>query len=143
MPNIGHAEAGHSPDVISETWTDHRLKTAIVNGQRAFQATAEIYKALRRKSGRGPLWTDIQKDFKRIINAAGYDERIQTVADLLADRGLGTIPDYKKDDWIDAALDRKNQKLSMHPGFENTHWFHFHQAAKRQFALVMELTKEL
>ena len=143
VPNIGHAEAGHSPDVISETWTDHRLKTDIVNSQRAFQATSQIYKTLRRKSGQGPLWTDIQKDFKRIINAPGYDERIGMIADLLSEQGHGAIPDYKKDDWIDAALDRRDEELCMHPGFENTYWHHFHQAAKQQLALVMELTKEL
>ena len=143
VPNIGHAEAGHSPDVISETWTDHRLKVDVVNSRRAFQATAEIFKALRRKSGQGPFWTDIQKDFKRIINAPGYDERIRMIADLLSEQGLGAIPDYKKDDWIDEALDRKDEKLGMHAGFENTHWYHFQQAAKQQLALVMELTKEL
>ncbi len=143
VPNIGHAEAGHSPDVISETWTDHRLGAKIVNAQRAFQATAEIYKALRRKSGQGPLWTDIQKDLKQIINAAGYDDRKVKIDDLLTEKGLGTVPAYNKNDWIDAALDQKNDQLTMHPGFENTHWFHFHQAAKKQFALVMELTKEL
>ena len=31
VPNIGHAEAGHSPDVISEIWTDHRLGEQIDN----------------------------------------------------------------------------------------------------------------
>lgn len=143
VPNIGHAEAGHSPDVISETWTDHRLGAKIVNARRAFQATAEIYKALRRKSGQGPLWTDIQKDLKQIINAAGYDDRKGKIDDLLTEKGLGKVPAYNKNDWIDAALDRKDDQLTMHSGFENTHWFHFHQAAKKQFALVMELTKEL
>jgi hypothetical protein len=143
VPNIGHAEAGHSPDVISETWTDHRLGARINNSQRAFQATAEIYKTLRRKSGRGPLWSDIQKDFKQIINSAGYDERKKKIEDLLTDRGLGMVPAYNKNGWIDAALDQRDDKLVMHPGFENTHWYKFHQAAKRQFAQVMELTKEL
>jgi hypothetical protein len=143
VPNIGHAEAGHLPDVISETWTDHRLKTKIVNSRRAFQATAEIYKALRRKTGQGPIWTDIQKDFKLIINAEGYEDRKTKINDLLNDRGLKPVPAYDENDWIDAALDQKDQKVVMHSGFENTHWYHFHQSAKKQFALVMELTKEL
>lgn len=144
VPNIGHAEAGHSPDVISETWTDHRLGISIVNSKRAFQATAEIYKALRRKSGKGPFWSDIQKDFKQIINTAGYDERIQKIADLISDKGLGTIPGYDKNKWIDEALDRKeNENLEMRPNFVGTPWYHFHQAAKIHFAQVMQLTQDL
>lgn len=146
VPNIGHAEAGHSPDVISEVWTDHRLGERIVNTQRAFQATAAIYKALRRKSGHGPLWTEIQKDFKLIINASGYDDRKIKIEALLTERGFGIAPAYNKDHWIDASLDRsdpKQRKLLMRPGFENSHWHQFHLAAKKQFALVMELIKEL
>lgn len=146
VPNIGHAEAGHSPDVISEVWTDHRLGERIVNTQRAFQATAAIYKALRRKSGRGPFWTEIQKDFKLIINASGYDDRKAKIADLLTERGLGVVPTYHKNDWIEAALvrsDKNQRKLVMRPDFENTHWHRFHLAAKKQFALAMELINEL
>ena len=143
VPNIGHAEAGHSPDVISEEWTDHRLDKKINNAKRAFTATGEIYKAMRRKSGSGPFWTDIKKDFKKIINAAGYDDRKNKIEDLLTESGLGALPRYDKSDWIDAALDRQGNQIVMHAGFEETHWYRFHQAAKVQFATVLELTKEL
>ena len=143
VPNIGHAEAGHSPDVISEEWTDHRLDKKINNAERAFTATGEIYKAMRRKSGVGPYWRDIKKEFRTIINAAGYDDRKNKIEDLLIESGLGALPKYDKNEWINAALDRKEEKIVMHQGFEETHWYRFHQAAKAQFALVLELTKEL
>ena len=143
VPNIGHAEAGHSPDVISEEWTDHRLGKTINNAKRAFTATGEIYKAMRRKSGIGPYWTDIRKDFKKIINAAGYVDRKNKIEDLLTESGLGALPKYDKNEWIDAALDRKGDEIVMHEGFEKTHWYRFNQAAKIQFATVLELTKEL
>lgn len=143
VPNIGHAEAGHSPDVISEEWTDHRLGEKIKNTKRAFTATAEIYKAMRRKSGSGPYWTEIQGDFRQIINAVGYDDRKKKIDDFLIENGLGTVPKYSKNDWIDAALDRKEERVVMHEGFEDTDWYHFHQAAKVQFASVLELTKEI
>ncbi len=42
VPNIGHAEAGHSPDVISETWTDHRFGIQVQNWERALTATGEV-----------------------------------------------------------------------------------------------------
>ena len=143
VPNIGHAEVGHSPDVISEDWTDHRIGEKIKNRYRAFKATAEIYKALRRKSGSGPFWTDLKSDFRQIISADGYDDRKGKINDLLAEKGLGAVPRYSKNDWIDAALDRKEDRIVMREGFEETDWYHFHKAAKIQLAIVLELTKAL
>jgi hypothetical protein len=143
VPNIGHAEAGHSPDVISEEWTDHRLGKKIKNTQRAFTATAEIYKTMRRKSGSGLYWKKIQGEFRQIINAIGYDDRKKKIDDFLIENGLGTVPKYSKNDWIDAALDRREEQVVTHEGFEDTDWYHFHQAAKIQFASVLELTKEI
>lgn len=143
VPNIGHAEAGHSPDIISDTWTDHRLGEKIINSQRAFRAVAEIYKNMRRKSGQGPYWTEIQGDFKTIINATGYDERISKIDAFLSENGQGKIPNYSKNDWIDAALDRKENKIMMHTDFEKTDWYYFHQASKVHFAHVMQLTQYL
>jgi len=42
-----------------------------------------------------------------------------------------------------AALDRKDERIIMHEGFEETDWVAFHQAAKIQFATVLDLIKEL
>jgi len=143
VPNIGHAEAGHSPDVISEEWTDHRLGEKIINRKRALQATAEIYKAMRRRSGSGPYWTEMRGDFRQIINARDYDDRKQKIDDLLTDNGHDAVPGYSKDSWIDAALDREGGQIVMCERFEETHWYRFHQAAKAHFATVLELTKEI
>ncbi len=142
-PNIGHAEAGHSPDVISENWMDYRLGERIINKERALKATAEIYKAMRYKSDSGPYWTAIKKDFREIINAKNYDERKEKISDLLTEKRMGIVPRYSKNDWIDAALDRKGEQIVMRDGFEETDWYRFHQASKVQFATVLELTKEL
>jgi hypothetical protein len=143
VPNIGHAEAGHSPDVISEDWIDYRINKKIINKERAFEAVAEIYKVMRGESGKGPAWTDMEVHYKEIIDTFGYDERISKVASLLIDHHLGSIPKYSKDDWIGAALDKKEGEISMSANFFNTDWYHFHQAAKVHFATVMNLIKEL
>lgn len=143
VPNIGHAEAGHSPDVISEQWTDHRIGEKIKNHHRAFRATAEIYKAMRRKSGSGPLWGDVRGDFKRIIRADGYDDRRMQIDDLLMENHYGPVPRYSKSDWIDAALDIKDDRVVLRKGFEDTDWYCFHQSAKVQLAVVLGLTKAL
>jgi len=75
VPNIGHAEAGHSPDVISEVWTDHRLGQEVRNADRALKATGEIYRVLRYYSKKGPMWGHVKQDYRKIINAKDYDER--------------------------------------------------------------------
>jgi hypothetical protein len=141
VPNIGHAEAGHSPDVISEDWMDHRLEAKINNGKRALEAIADIYKTLRQKSGKGPRWSDVAKSYREIIETFNYDQRIERIAGFLNDNGLGPIPQYSKDSWIDAALDRTEGKITMRAGFPGTDWYKFHQAAKAHFAVVMDLIK--
>ncbi len=143
VPNIGHAEAGHAPDIISEQWTDYRLGKKIINQKRVLEATEEIYKMLKRKSGRGHKWSDVKKDYKSIINAKDYDERIDDIREFLAENGQGAIPNYSKDKWIDEAVDKSGGKIVLKDDFTETHWYKFHQAAKTNFAYVLDLIKEL
>jgi len=143
VPNIGHAEAGHSPDVISEDWIDYRIDKKVNNRERTLEATKEMYKALRENSGKGPDWSRIEKDYEKIIVTFGYDERIEKVAELLQNKRSGSIPNYSKDDWIDAALNKTGAGITMSAGFMTTDWYKFHQAAKSHFAVVMNLIKEL
>lgn len=142
-PNIGHAEAGHFPDVISEDWIDYRIDRKICNRERAFAAVGEIYRIMRRKSGKGLQWDDLAKEYEEIIDTFGYDARIEKVAGLLQNNGLGDIAKYCKDDWIDTALEKNGEETTMTPDFRESHWFRFHQAAKIHFAMVTDLIKEL
>jgi len=143
VPNIGHAEAGHSPDVISEEWMDYRIDKKVNNKERAFEAVAEIYKAMRKESGTGPEWTDMKAHYRNIIDTVGYDKRIENVAGLLKNNNASQIPKYSEDDWIDAALSKEKEKVTMTKDFFNTDWYHFHQAAKVNFAIVIDAIKEL
>lgn len=143
VPDIGHAEVGHSPDAISEDWIDYRINKKINNRERAFEAVKEIYKRMRRESQQGPTWMDIKAHYKEIIYTFDYNERIAKVARLLIHHQLGPIPNYSKDDWINGALDQKDGKMVVSSNFFNSHWYHFHQAAKIHFARVMDLIKEL
>ncbi len=146
-PNIGHAEVGHNPDIISEIWTDHRFEEpmdrTIVNADRAFDAIGEIYKTLRRYSKSGPLWTEIKRDFRKLVNTFDYDDRIRAMIDLLKDNHLNDMQKYDKDKWIDDALDVKGNDIVMKDNFKESHWYKFQQAAKDQFALVTNLVKAI
>lgn len=142
-PNIGHAEAGHSPDVISEDWIDYRINRKICNRERAFAAVGEIYRVLRSASGKGPRWDELAREYEEIISTFEYDARIAQVAGLLQNSGLGEIPDYDKNEWIDTALGKNGGEITMTPDFRESHWYKFHQAAKIHFAMVIDLIKEL
>lgn len=142
VPNIGHAEAGHAPDVISETWTDYRLRKKINNQERAFEAVENIFQALNGPNG-GAQWSAVKKDFERIVSEPDYDARIKAVAAFLTANKLGTIPDYNKDSWINAALERSGSDIVMKPNFTVTDWYQFHQAAKDHFSHVADLIKNI
>ena len=140
VPNIGHAEAGHSPDVISESWIDYRIdKNPIDNRQRAFAALETIYDVLCNRTKSGRAWGDLKTDFKNIIDAPDYDERIKRTSDLVG----GGIPKYSKDTWIDAALHKDGETCVLRQNFRETNWYHFHQAAKSHLAEVVNLIKEI
>ena len=65
------------------------------------------------------------------------------IADMLQNRELGAIPNYSKDDWIDAALCKTDTGITMSAEFLSTDWHRFHQAAKAHFAVAMNLIREL
>ena len=141
VPNIGHAEAGHSPDVISENWIDHRLgNMPVCNAQRAYDAAKTMYRTLSAHSKKGTPWKDVQSVFQKIMDEKDYDKRIAKISKLTGD----SIPNYNKNTWIDAALTKnKTGKVTIKRDFQKSDWYQFHQAAKAQLAQVAELTKAL
>lgn len=140
-PNIGHAEAGHLPDIINERWTDHRLKGEgknVDNRQRALEAIKAVYETLRKETGQGPSWGEVKSDFRTIIEIDCYDDRIGETSSL-----VGGTPFYSKNDWMEKALTQQGTEVELRPGFEKTDWYRFHQAAKVHLAWVADLIKEL
>ena len=140
-PNIGHAEAGHLPDIINERWTDHRLEGEgknVDNRQRALEAIKAVYETLRKETGQGPSWGEVKSDFRTIIEIDFYDDRIKETSNL-----VGGTPLYSKSDWMEKALIQQGAEMALKPGFETTDWYRFHQAAKVHLARVADLIKEL
>ncbi len=145
-PNVGHAEAGHSPDVIDAVWIDYRFGDGgviISNRERALKAIKELYIAFRKKWGNGPTWTEMKKSINHIIQTPGYDQRIEVIDQFLNDNQYGGIPRYNKNTWIDEALEREGVKFRLKDNFHSFHWYNFHQAAKDQFAFAMNLIKDI
>ncbi|MDY6844735.1 MAG: DUF6765 family protein [Thermodesulfobacteriota bacterium] len=140
VPNIGHADVGHYPDEISTTWSDHRLEKParkIHNRERAFEATKCIYQALRSAKQGTSYWSDVKKDFKKIIDAEDYDDRIDKVKEYVNSADLH----YEKNKWVDEAIHKTGDELMASPHFTHTHWMKFQQAAKANFASTVDILK--
>ncbi len=143
VPNIGHAEAGHAPDIISDTWTDYRTKEKVDNKKRAFGAVTAIYAAAAGSTGNAPPWTKVKKDFKGFIDETDYDTRIRNIVAYLRKNYGETVEKYDQNHWINDALDKTGDEVTMKPNFKTTDWHEFHQAAKAHFALVITLINEV
>lgn len=141
-PNIGHADVSHLPDEISSTWNDYRFDKPYrerKNKKIALEACKRIFQELRRAQNGEMYWTYVEKDFRTIVNAEDYDERIALVRDYLNEPELY----YKKDLWIASAVqDRGGEDLVAHPDLKNTHWYRFQVAARAQLAVVMDMLKD-
>ncbi|RLB17666.1 MAG: hypothetical protein DRG82_05930, partial [Deltaproteobacteria bacterium] len=141
-PNIGHADVGHLPDEISCTWNDYRFDKPYrkrKNKEIALEACKRIFQELRRAQNGEMYWTYVEKDFRKIVNAEDYDERITLVRDYLNEPDLY----YEKDLWVETAVQgREGEDLVASPELKNTPWYRFQVAARAQLALVMDMLKD-
>jgi len=161
VPNIGHAEAGHAPDIISARWIDYRFgDQEIDNRARAMEAIKAIFEMLSEYRG-GMSWDSAERSYWEIVKARGYDERIKVNALFVKEKFGEEVPYYDKNLWIRDALtciswdgnwvedlvDEKGEdedplvRVSPRAGFKRSHWYLFHQAAKAHLARVMDLVK--
>ena len=82
-------------------------------------------------------WSDVRRDFKGIIDAEDYDERLTKVREFVGNQDLK----YQKGRWSDEAVRRSGNRLEASDNFEETDWFKFQQAAKSHLAFVMNMLK--
>ncbi|KWT78407.1 DUF6765 family protein [Candidatus Magnetominusculus xianensis] len=148
VPNIGHAEAGHSPDVISEIWTDHRLDVGmrqIENKTRAIDAVKEIYSTLRTYTGKGPAWNDVKKGYTDINSAVDFDARIDAISNFVQNQVKEAVPAYDNNTWINDALQKNGASIEFKNEItlKGTHWYKFNQAAKKQLTIVLGMIENL
>jgi hypothetical protein len=156
LPDIGHAELKHTPDIISESWSDKRFKDKVENDKKALDALEQIYKFLCENNN---TWQDIKNDFKEFINAKDYSRRIELIQnkykeltmydpDLWAKEafifklGKGEFyPFYKpsESEPVDETVYTTHQVVEITPrsNFEKTNWYRFQIAAKQVLGSVL------
>jgi hypothetical protein len=163
IPDIGHADAGHNPDMVCHEWEDDRLvpdNCKISNNERFLEAAQNIFFAFKKynnavitedtlnadwKEFRGQLLKVVDKDsiFKDLFDS-GQKARISGYKDLYSD-----IPEYDKDAWRHTAVDKDELELDFFDkywgksNFRDSHWYKFQEAAKTHHDISMKILEPL
>lgn len=124
-PAVGHAQAGRSPDLWTEVWTDSRLKNKVViNFDRFAEAFRKIYRYLcifnKQEFDREDF---VFWEWKELLEANRYGKTPD-------DRMLGLrlefdIPVFDRSDWLEEAVnvpDKGLQDETLFEGYDKVLW---------------------
>jgi hypothetical protein len=124
IPDIGHADAKHNPDLISKVWKDERLisKNEIVDNNARFIEAAifllKYYKSFLGKS------KNISKEFvnklRKILSIKGCrqedkNKRIKNYKLLSEELFNYTVSDYNRYEWFLEGVEQRNNKSFFLP----------------------------
>ena len=124
---IGHALAGHKPDIPDLIWTDARLaEPTVVNADRFLDAAEHLFRKLRGYKNGDATGAAVDRDAASLV--ADLKEDIGTPSTVSAPRavrirrygnralttpyGAKAIPDYQEGQWSDAAFIEKRSDIS-------------------------------
>ena len=156
-PDIGHADAMHSPDIPNLLWRDGRLVRAsrkVQNKERFIEASSALLRKYAVHNGMADaeveaLRLKLIKNLDWAIGSVstaevGEKARIKRYAELEAD-----LPAYHSSDWFSAAVDTDvlglpdtdgggfmkalrffPDKQTWREDYKDSHWYKFQQAVK-------------
>lgn len=156
MPNIGHADAGHLPDIPNLIWHDCRLikdNAEIDNKERILLAAKKLYSNYLMITSNPNKWSSTKQTLNEVIGSmidenelSKYnkqkDKRIAKMQAVLAEKNADSV--YDPDQWFREAIDvdiklfndRKFQydplkdKMKFKENYESTNWFKFQEAVR-------------
>ncbi len=144
LPNIGHADARHEPDIVNNRWKDERLVEeleVIDNNARFIEAAERILSFLwehRNPGKKGPpeAWQDLKA---RLLDAMdetylwGGDDRARKRAYV---KIYEEMPEYDEKAWRHAAVEKREFETDIFDrywakkGFLESDWYRFQLAVK-------------
>ncbi|MCD6261998.1 MAG: hypothetical protein J7J52_03125 [Deltaproteobacteria bacterium] len=144
LPNIGHADARHEPDLINNRWKDERLiedLEIINNNDRFIQAAEKIFMTLlEHKNGSeaeaASKWEGLRPMLLDSMDESyllGADDRARKHAYL---KIYPDMPEYDKKAWRHAAVEKRDFEIDIFDrywakeGFYESHWYRFQEAVK-------------
>lgn len=149
IPNVGHAEAKHSPDWPALVWDDERLirkNTSVDNRERFLKAAGRLFEEYRKyvdpqcsadtvSKDKESLMTEIHKAIgDHDKNNEERPNRIARYKELIGK----DFRDYKETGWFDEAAKKKGILPSFlpwttyewKPNHEGSNWYRFQEAVK-------------
>lgn len=162
IPNVGHAEAMHSPDNPNEIWKDKRFGFRVDNPEKFIDASRKVYQILCTLTGTGDPWSSFEAQLKQIFQIKlgifenEYDERKKKLLSMISsDTKRQKLLKYGSEDWFVEAVDAEDyfirdilddfnkltelKKPEAHakPGFFESKWYYFQESAKKQRNLIL------
>jgi hypothetical protein len=163
VPDIGHADAGHNPDMFCHEWEDNRLvsgNSRINNNERFLEAAQNIFIAFKKHNNPNinedmlnASWKDLKGQLLKVIDKesgpkdpfdSSQKARIRGYMDICSD-----IPGYDEDTWRHATVDKDPAELDYFDkywgksNFRDSHWYLFQEAAKTHHDISMEVLAPL
>ena len=160
LPNIGHADFVHHPDLVGHRWVDNRLTAGdIRNNQRFLGAARRIFDSYCRVNGTDAEagWPGLAGDLTAAMGPEYGGERNQGEARRLQEyRKLAPwLHDYRPQAWFDEAVATEIRGLpdalpgatlfkdhhhwrTDRPGFDQSHWWRFQESVKAHQALCIQ-----
>jgi len=150
LPNIGHADAKHQPDIPNLRWQDERLSSKYKNRNNRnifLEATGCVFDQYC-SLAKPPNPTDIRKELMDGIGSAIGKEMEKDTNKLRSQRLkrykglLGKVfVEYDEDNWFDAAIRYERDSTTIgtsdakilyfrKTGFPESDWYHFQEAVK-------------
>jgi hypothetical protein len=152
IPDVGHADAKHDPDLPGLIWGDMRLirkNTQISNKERFLEAAGRLFEEYRRykdpkcapeviEKEKAVLLLDIDAAIGDVgdhdINNREQKNRMARYKNLLGN----TFKEYDKGEWFEAAVARKGilapfklwATYEWKPDYQGKPWFKFQEAVK-------------
>ncbi|MCF7814076.1 MAG: hypothetical protein K9N09_08210 [Candidatus Cloacimonetes bacterium] len=155
-PDIGHADAGHLPDIPNLVWNDCRLiksHAEIDNKERLLLAAKKLYSNFLMITSNPSKWSTTKKTLNEIIGEtieekelSKYEkqkkERIEKIREILAEENVDE--EYDRFKWLNDAVDIDvklfndskfrydpvKDKLKFKKNFESSNWFKFQEAVR-------------
>lgn len=165
IPNIGHAEFLHAPDMVSLEWEDNRLiphHSKINNKVRMLEAAKECFKWLLRFKNIDISKSEIEDRWLSAADKLSYamgevytghdhnrENRINSYKTIIGD----SFKEYNKEAWFKEAIKtkekikwfpfpRKNKSYSFKDVYKDSHWFKYQESVKSHQSFVKSIIKD-
>ena len=163
IPNIGHADAGHDPDLVGHQWKDKRLADAncnIDNSRRFMEAAEKIFTAFKVCKEPQATRQIVEASWKKVedplAKAMGIHSTIGSILHTSQKERIEAyqaicpeIPEYDGDEWRHGAVVKDPLETDLFDrywakeNFEDSHWFKFQEAAKEHHQVSMKILGKL